>query len=95
MLPLNTVNLPGLSVIQDFFAPFFIFLKASYARKHLRFSDGFTSQEFEYESEITIKLFNKTLKTSQINTHIHNHTFKSFKIMHAGKTIEATLIPEI
>lgn len=94
-LPLNSVNLPGLSIAQDLLAPFYVFLKADYTRKHLKFSDGFTSQEFDYETAIAIKLFNKTIQTTRITTHILNDTFKGFNIQFGGKTILATLIPEL
>ncbi len=90
-LPLNIVSIPVISLIQDFFAPFYIFLHAGYTRKHLKFTDNFTSQTFEYSTEICIRIFRKTLQKTAIVTSIQNETIQKMIIQYAGKTVEAQI----
>jgi len=82
----NTAN-RLLLIVQDFIAPFYIFMKSKYQINYISKKDDFTNSEIELESKTTIKIgkiitkqlqFNIFIKDNQIDKIIVNQGDKNF-----------------
>jgi len=90
--PLNrTFNWKSL-FFQDFFAPFFLFLKAAYKIKYVNIDNDISPSEIILESECEKFLFGIKTSTLQFSLTLDTKGIKKFSVKHKNKKRIATCI---
>jgi murein DD-endopeptidase MepM/ murein hydrolase activator NlpD len=86
---LNNISQGPIKIIQDFVAPFFIFLKTSYTLHYVKQTDDFTSSSITLSSESVLK--SGTLRPEKISSvmEISRQGIMKFTVTHNNKTIQA------
>lgn len=83
--PVNTFNNKFLSVIQDFFAPFIIFITTDYQLRYLSMGDDLMQTNIRLQSTIISKFGNRNLKTLTSNFTVGQHGLESFQFEENGR----------
>jgi urea transporter len=91
-LPVNTLNSGLLILLQDFVAPFFMFLKTNYQLKYLSKTDDFTDSSIELQSQVDIRVLGISMKKYSFTLSVQKDHVASFTIIHKNKTVVATNI---
>jgi hypothetical protein len=88
-LPANLLVRGPLLVLQDFIAPFHIFLKSTYNLFYKSHSDDMTQHQITLESEIKVKAAGITLKKMEFQIEVGNSRIQSLKVSRSGKSLTA------
>jgi len=91
-LPLNIIKSGPLKILQDFVAPFYLFLNADYKLAFVKRKEDFTKNEIKMRSRFDLKIFKKSLREVQIDATIENNALASFTIKEGQKFTQAKRI---
>lgn len=89
--PLNTVNNNLITIIQDFIAPFYMFIKADYTLEYIKMDDNFSESSVFLKSKIEIKICKKLTKEQNFEIYIKDKSIEKFVIFDRNKKIEAKI----
>jgi len=89
--PLNTVNNNLITVIQDFIAPFHIFIKSDYTLEYIKMDDNFSESSVFLKSKINIKICKKLTKEQSFEIYINDKSIEKFVVFDRNKKIEAKI----
>ena len=89
--PLNTVNNNLITIIQDFIAPFYIFIKSDYTLEYIKMDDNFSESSVFLKSKIEIIICNKLTKEQSFEIYIKDKSIEKFVIIDKNKKIEAKI----
>ena len=87
--PLNILNKNILILIQDFFAPFYIFLRSNYKVKYLKKSEYFNESTIKLASETSVNFFKFELRKIYFDFTIEKNRINQITINQAGKKLSA------
>ncbi len=87
--PLNIVNNNLITIIQDFIAPFYIFIKSDYTLEYIKMDDNFSESSVFLKSKIEIKICKKLTKEQSFEIYIKDKSIEKFVIFDRNKRIEA------
>ena len=88
--PLNILNKNIFILVQDFFAPFYIFLRSKYRVQYVKKSEYFNESTIKLEAETEVNIFNFTLRKINFEFTIDKNRIEQFIITQNGKKISAT-----
>jgi urea transporter/murein DD-endopeptidase MepM/ murein hydrolase activator NlpD len=92
--PLHVVNKHPLMFLQDFLAPFHLFMKAHFNVKYLQKSESFFESTLQFESYFKLCIYKRCLKKLTFNLTISKDSFSEFVIHNGKKLITAKEIIE-
>ena len=75
--------------LQDFIAPFYIYLKGCFTIRYISQSSRFDDEEINLESQVSIQLFNRKKRPFDYQFSINNKGIELFTITSGKKKIEA------
>ncbi len=87
--PLNNTGNNLILVIQDFVAPFFIFMKSNFILKYVSKKDDFNNSDIHLHSKAEIKIGNITTNEFDFDIQIINNLLDSFSVQQRSKKIIA------
>ena len=90
--PVNTLNSGMLILLQDFVAPFFMFLKTNYQLKYISKKDDFTDSSIEMQSQVDIRVGGISMKKYNFTLSVRKDHIVEFTVNHKNKTVVATNI---
>ncbi len=90
--PVNTLNSGLLKLLQDFVAPFFMFLRTNYQLKYISKTDDFSDSSIELQSQVDIRVGGIGMKTYLFTMSVQKDRISSFTVTHKNKTVVATNI---
>jgi len=90
--PVNTLNSGLLILLQDFVAPFFMFLKTNYSLKYISKKEDFTDSSIEMESQVDIRVGGIRMKRYSFTLSAHKDSITAFTVTHKNRTVKATQI---
>lgn len=88
-LPLNIMKNGIIKILQDFVAPFYLFLNAEYGLVFTKKKEDFTKNEIRMQSRFDLKFFKKTLRAVSFEAIIDKNAIASFTIKEGQKTTQA------
>jgi urea transporter/murein DD-endopeptidase MepM/ murein hydrolase activator NlpD len=92
ILPIENLYSGTAKFLQDFIAPFKLYLKPTFKSKFEKIDDLYFTKKIELSSETLIKLNSKTLKQYNFNLEINENGISKFSMISNKKTIIATCI---
>jgi hypothetical protein len=87
--PIHMLNNKGLVLIQDFIAPFYLFVKSRYELEYIRINDNLTDSHILFKATSTITHGNKKTRELNFTFEIESNRIKKLTIIDGDKTIEA------
>ena len=90
--PVNTLNSGLLILLQDFVAPFFMFLKTKYRMKYVSKTEDLSDSSIELQSQVDICVGGVSLKRFTFAVSVQKDRIASFTVTHNNKTVTATQI---
>ncbi len=87
--PIHMLNNKGLIFLQDFIAPFYMFVKSEYDMKFVKINDELTNSQISFVSSAMVKHGNKTIRKLNFEFEIESKRIKRMVIKDGDKTIEA------
>ncbi len=90
--PAHLMNNPLLMILQDFVAPFFMFVKSEYALTYDYIDDEMTSGMIRLKSKATMKFAGYTRKTMNFTVELRNDTINRITIEQNNRKIEALCV---
>jgi urea transporter len=94
-LPLNVLHSRILIYLQDFIAPFWIFMKTNYTLGYQKKQEDFTSGEIAFLSSVEVKTGSFMHKKYNFSLQITNCKIQSFCISVGSKNVTATLLNDV
>lgn len=88
--PLGIIKTPILRIIQDFMAPFYMFLKSNFTLSYTYIDDENLTNHIVLNSVAKNNLFSYTIKTYEYNTELKNEGLYKFSVQINSHKIEAT-----
>jgi hypothetical protein len=88
--PLGIIKTPILRTIQDFIAPFYMFLKSNFTLSYTYIDDENLTNHIVLNSVAKSNLFSYTVKTYEYNTELKNEGLYKFSVQINNHKIEAT-----
>lgn len=79
-LPATEFRKGILTFIQDFIAPFYIFLRADFLMEYLKFEDDFTSSSIRFGSVAKMKFFNTLMYNYNFEFFVNNGRIERFEV---------------
>jgi len=92
--PISILKRSFLTILQDFIAPFYLFIKAKYKIKYIRLKEDLLNSSIELESTSKFIIAGHLFKEYKFKTLVKNQQIKEFIIETGEKTIIAQLIDE-
>ena len=87
-LPPGELNNIVLLTIQDFIAPFYVFLKTEYKMRYVKMEDDFGKSEIYLKSEVSAKIGKWSVKKYEFEILIKNDRFEHLIIIDKNRRIE-------
>ena len=88
--PIHLLNKRALIFLQDFIAPFYMFIKSEYEMEFTRLKDNLTDSTIQFISSSKVKLGNNISRELNFEFEIESNRIKKFVVIDENKTIEAT-----
>jgi urea transporter/murein DD-endopeptidase MepM/ murein hydrolase activator NlpD len=85
-LPIHLFNHKSLLVLQDFFAPFFLFTKARFQSK-IETAFEINVEKISVQSHLNVKVFGHYLLKREYEIQISNHSIQSISFTHKNKQL--------
>lgn len=93
--PIHMLNKKGLVLIQDFIAPFYLFVKSRYELEYIRMNDNLTDSHILFKATSTVTHGNKKTRELNFTFEIESNRIKKLTIIDGDKTIEANEVQTI
>jgi murein DD-endopeptidase MepM/ murein hydrolase activator NlpD len=90
--PLNTFNNPLIVILQDFIAPFFIFVRSDFSLRYTGMDDDLMQTGIRMQSETVSRIGKFVTKRMGFEIFISPAGLESFTIIQKGKRMEAKLV---
>ncbi|MBN2175024.1 MAG: urea transporter [Bacteroidales bacterium] len=87
--PIHLLNSKGLIFIQDFIAPFYIFLKTEFTLEFIKLRDDLTDSHIHFISNASVKNGNKVTKELNFEFEVESKRIKRFVCIYGNRSIEA------
>jgi len=87
--PIHILNNKGLVFLQDFIAPFFMFVKSGYEMEYIKINDGLTDSHILFLSSATVKNGSKITRKLNFEFEIESNKIKRMVVMDGANTVEA------
>ena len=87
--PIHMMNSKGLVFIQDFIAPFYLFVKSRFELEYLKIKDQLTDSHIIFHSNSTVIHANKKTREIKFQFEIESNRIKRLAIIDGDKIIEA------
>jgi len=87
--PIHILNNKGLVFLQDFIAPFYMFVKSDYEMEYVKINDELTDSHIIFQSEALVKHGNKTTRRLNFEFEIESKRIKRLVIMEGDYSMEA------
>ena len=82
-------------MIQDFIAPFYLFVKSRYELENIRMNDNLTDSLILFKTTSTVIHGNKKIREINFQFEIESNRIKKLTIIDGDKTIEANEVQTI
>ena len=92
LYPVYLLNNKAIMFLQDFIAPFYMFIKSEYTLKYNYIDDPMSSNHIVLKSKAETKISNITRKSIDFEMEFKNDSLYKLTIIKNGKTIEARCI---
>jgi murein DD-endopeptidase MepM/ murein hydrolase activator NlpD len=86
-LPLNMTNRSPVKLLQDFIAPFYIFMKFPFHMTYQNMNDELTESEITVNAQTQIKLFNRSISQTETILFFDHNKLEKITTIRNGKTI--------
>ena len=90
--PVNQMNNKLLLLLQDFIAPFYVFMKTDFNSSHQKIDDTFNTNYIKFKSNAEYKVFNSLRKRISFSLSIKSNCLFTLIIKDNNKIVEATCI---
>jgi urea transporter len=90
--PTHLVNNPFLLILQDFIAPFFMFVRSDYSLTYDYIDQGISASMIRLKSKATMKFAGFVRKTSDFTIELRNDTISKITIEQNDRKIEAVCV---
>jgi len=87
--PIHMLNNKGLVFIQDFIAPFYLFVKSRFELEYLKMNDQLTDSHISFQSNSSVIHGNKRTRDIKFQFEIESNRIKKFTVVDGDKIIEA------
>jgi urea transporter/murein DD-endopeptidase MepM/ murein hydrolase activator NlpD len=88
--PLNALNHRGIILLQDFVAPFFLFMRPSYTMDYVKLKDDFTQVKILLSSNTRVRIGNRVTRSLDFEFEIDRNGIERFSINEKNRRITAT-----
>jgi prephenate dehydratase len=92
VLPIENMYSGSIKILQDFLAPFKLFLKPTFQQKFTQIDDVHFPKQISIQTKTEVKIGSKILKHTNYTIEISQNGIEKFTIQHQQKTIIATCI---
>ncbi|MEN9522037.1 MAG: hypothetical protein RL065_414 [Bacteroidota bacterium] len=92
VLPIENMYHGGIKILQDFLAPFKLFLKPTFQQKFISIDDLHFPKQIILQTKVQVKMGTKILRTTDFIIEIGQNGIERFTTQHQQKTIIATCI---
>ncbi len=93
--PIHALNNKGLIFLQDFIAPFYLFMKSEYTVEYLKMKDNLTDSMIFLRSNAIVKYGNRSTRHLDFELEIESNRIKRFRVIDGNKSLEANEIPDL
>jgi urea transporter/murein DD-endopeptidase MepM/ murein hydrolase activator NlpD len=90
--PVSILNNGLLIILQDFVAPFFMFLKTDYQLKYISKTEDFSQSTVQMNSQVDVRLAGVSIKCYTFEIFVKNDRVEKFTMAYKNKTVVATNI---
>ena len=87
--PIHLLNNRGLIFLQDFIAPFYLFIKSEFDLEYLKIKDNLTDSNILFKSKATVKHGSKKTRELNFEFEIESNRIKKMVVIAGEKIIEA------
>ncbi|MEZ5195813.1 MAG: M23 family metallopeptidase, partial [Bacteroidales bacterium] len=87
--PIHLLNNQGLIFLQDFIAPFYLFVKSKFELQFLKMKDNLNDSVIVFRSEATVEHANKTTRKVTFEFEIESNRIKGMTVADGNKSLEA------
>ncbi len=91
-LPLTLINSKPMMIIQDFVAPFFLFLSSKYSAKYIKKSEDFSKSIVKIQTKVTFGIARLVFKRILFDLEFTNHGLEQIVVTQKNKKITYTQI---
>ncbi len=88
--PIHLLNNRGLIFLQDFIAPFYLFIKSEFNLEYLKIKDNLTDSNILFKSKATVKHGSKKTRELNFEFEIESNRIKKMIVIAGEKIIEAS-----
>ncbi|MEZ5083638.1 MAG: hypothetical protein R2750_09330 [Bacteroidales bacterium] len=88
-IPIHMLNRKGIIFLQDFIAPFYVFMQTTYHLEFLKIKDFLSDSGVTFKSSAMVKRFNRKTKELNFEFEIESNRIKRFVVMDGNASIEA------
>jgi hypothetical protein len=92
LYPVNTFTNPVLLVLQDFLAPFFLFIRAEYRLRYMGLGDEIMQSDLHLRSSTIVNIGKQTTREMEFDLFAGNQGLENFVVRENGQQTEAKLI---
>jgi len=94
VFPIHTFSNPFMEIIQDFTAPFFLFIRSEYSLHYLGMDDELMQTGIHLRSMATASIGGREVKRMECLMHVGPHGLEQFVIKENDRTTEVKLLNE-
>ncbi|OQX78494.1 MAG: hypothetical protein B6D61_05330 [Bacteroidetes bacterium 4484_249] len=95
MFPVHILNKRGLVFLQDFVAPFYMFMKSEFNLEYIKLKDNLTDSNILFLSNVLVKHGKKITKELNFEFEIESNRIKRFVVIDGKRSIEAREVSTI
>jgi hypothetical protein len=88
--PVHMLTKRGIVFLQDFVAPFYVYIKSHYEMEYIKIADKLTDSLIEMHSRTTVFFGTKQIRALNFQLEIESNRIKKFVIKNGKQIIEAT-----
>ena len=89
------LNKKGMVFLQDFIAPFYLFVKSKYELEYLKMNDQLTDSHILFTTSSTVAHGNKRKREIKFQFEIESNQIKKFTVVDGSNTMEAKEIKTV
>ena len=89
VFPIHVLNKRSWIFLQDFIAPFFIFMKSEYRMKYIKIKKDFTDSSIELRSTARVKRYKTITREVKFKIDIESKQIRKFEFKEGNKTVVA------
>jgi len=94
LYPLHIISDRRWLFVQDFVAPFRLFMRSEFDMEYRKMDDQFSDSFVYLHSKATLRIFGKVTRVIDFSWELHNNSISKFVITQDNRTTEVELIVE-